>query len=207
MKKKPKNKTYSFSDKKIGAQTTGFEQGEIFPQVVPACFTDEELEQLMQVVIAEGQPATVSRGANKSNTEFRRSDVAWLNDDKYSWVYDRIWEIVTQVNKKYRFHLKEFHDPIQIAAYPHTEEGFYCWHLDISPLNMRRKLSITMPLNSPSEYEGGDLEISFGKEPWRAPQGKGNVIVFPSFALHRVSPVTKGTRYSLVAWVGGSDFR
>ena len=64
-----------------------------------------------------------------------------------------------------------------------------------------------MQLSSPDEYEGGDLEINIGSTPLKVKKQKGHIAIFPSFLLHRVSPVTKGLRKSLVWWVGGSQFR
>ena len=68
-----------------------------------------------------------------------------------------------------------------------------------------RKISISVLLNDPAEYEGGDLEISTGTTNRLAARNKGAVILFPSYALHRVLPITKGTRYSLVAWIVGNQ--
>jgi PKHD-type hydroxylase len=71
-----------------------------------------------------------------------------------------------------------------------------------------RKVSITVQLSDPSEYEGGDLDIwQGGKEYITAPRGKGTVVIFPSYMMHRVSPVTVGTRRSFVLWLGGEHYR
>ena len=87
--------------------------------------------------------------------------------------------------------------------------GHYGWHMDTgSGILSQRKISITVQLSDPEEYEGGDLELWFGgDEPIQAPKGKGIGVIFPSYMMHRVTPVTKGTRKSLVLWVGGSHYR
>jgi PKHD-type hydroxylase len=57
-------------------------------------------------------------------------------------------------------------------------------------------------------YEGGDLEIWQGGEVRdKTPRGSGIVIIFPSYMMHRVTPVTKGVRRSLVLWVGGEHYK
>ena len=68
---------------------------------------------------------------------------------------------------------------------------------------MPRKLSFTLQLTDPSEYEGGQTMIHNAKEPWAIPQTKGTITFFPSYTLHEVLPVTKGTRKALVGWVHG----
>ena len=70
-----------------------------------------------------------------------------------------------------------------------------------------RKLSLVVQLSDPEDYEGGDLEIYTGHEPLVVKKKKGMTAFFPSYQLHGVTPVTKGTRYSLVVWVHGPAFR
>ena len=71
----------------------------------------------------------------------------------------------------------------------------------------RRKISITVQLSDPSEYEGGDLQIKINAGQSDTPKGLGNVVIFPSYLLHRVTPVTKGLRRSLVLWITGPAFK
>lgn len=86
--------------------------------------------------------------------------------------------------------------------------GHYDWHLDRGGLGIApRKLSAVIQLSDPNEYEGGDLQLYVGSEPTNIKKQKGLVVVFPSFVLHRVTPVTGGTRRSLVAWLSGPKFR
>ena len=71
-----------------------------------------------------------------------------------------------------------------------------------------RKVSITVQLSDTDDYEGGNLEIWSGGDNVKiAPRGRGNVVIFPSYMMHRVTPVTKGTRKSFVLWVGGEHYR
>lgn len=77
-----------------------------------------------------------------------------------------------------------------------------------------RKISLTINLNAPGEYEGGNLMFDFGPNcegeryhECKEIRPQGSIIVFPSFLDHCVTPIEKGTRYSLVLWVLGRPFR
>ena len=70
-----------------------------------------------------------------------------------------------------------------------------------------RKISISIQLSRPEDYDGGDLELMYGTEPQKLDRTRGAFIAFPSFMLHRVTPVTRGTRWSLVAWILGTRWR
>ena len=71
-----------------------------------------------------------------------------------------------------------------------------------------RKVSITVQLSGSDEYEGGELEYwKGGQDIQKAPRGKGVVFIFPSYMMHRVTPVTKGVRRSFVLWVGGGHYK
>ena len=94
----------------------------------------------------------------------------------------------------------------------HKQILHYGWHADIGPgLLSKRKISITVQLSEPDEYEGGDMEVFKGgsmKGPFdQAPRKAGCVFIFPSFMMHRVAPVTKGTRKSFVLWLGGNHYK
>ena len=69
-----------------------------------------------------------------------------------------------------------------------------------------RKLSMSCLLTDPSEFEGGNLQVQTSDTPYDVKLEKGDIVIFPSYVLHRVSPVTKGVRHSLVAWANGSAF-
>ena len=139
----------------------------------------------------------------------RKSDIAWITEQ---WVYDLIWPYMLNANEKggWKYDIVAA-ESCQVTRY--TKDGFYTWHIDgmgsheeVIDGNVR-KLSITIVLNS--DFEGGDFEMgSYNKELFNIPRlEEGSIIVFPSFMEHRVAPVTKGNRYSLVAWFLGPPFR
>ena len=103
----------------------------------------------------------------------------------------------------WKFELAGFVEEFQYSEY--GPEGHYTWHIDLGkgPSSTRR-LSFSVQLSDPDEYEGGELELHCGGErPIAAPRTFGTAIVFPSFLLHRVAPVRQGLRRSLVGWASG----
>lgn len=135
----------------------------------------------------------------------RRSKNSWFSwSQETDWIYQRLMAFVHDANSvRYGFQLSGFLEDIQITKY---EEGdYYGIHQDHGPGAMsNRKLSIVVQLTDPKEYEGGELElVSAGL----APKEQGTIIIFPAFNPHQVLKLTKGTRYSLVAWIKGEPFR
>jgi PKHD-type hydroxylase len=105
------------------------------------------------------------------------------------------------------FELTGLFEQLQFTVY--EEAGsHYDWHLDkmLSDLPPR-KLSLVLQLSDPEEYTGGDLELFVSSNPIKIERKRGLLTAFPSFTLHRVTPVTSGIRKSLVAWVGGPKFK
>jgi PKHD-type hydroxylase len=180
------------------------------------CFTVDECRQIVRLGEAqEDQDATVNQdytidepGISEDSIvleSVRKSRVTWLYRELRSkWIFDRIDDVVREVNQTYRFDLSGY-NLIQIARY--SEGNYYDWHLDIGKKSSStRKLSITVQLSDPADYDGGELELfSFTRK--KPTRNIGSIIVFPSFLTHRVAPVTRGVRWSLVAWVNGPPFR
>ena len=129
------------------------------------------------------------------------------NTEANKWIYDRLAMLCMQTNaEKYGFDLQGFYQELQLTRY--SEGNFFNWHLDFGAGEISaRKLSITVQLSDPDEYEGGDLQFMINDKTVNAPRTQGTVIVFPSFIMHRVTPVTKGTRQSIVGWVSGHPYR
>jgi len=165
-------------------------------------FTDEEREK------------GTKRNWEKKN-DLRTSDIKWISDqDKITVVMNILSPYLVNANEKagWKFNISQMQQP-QVTRYKEGE--FYTWHRDggsdhlFNSSNWVRKLSMTVCLND--DYEGGELQMcSYGKTEHtvEAPlQGKGTIIVFPSFVEHQVAPVTKGIRYSLVAWFTGPPFK
>jgi PKHD-type hydroxylase len=141
----------------------------------------------------------------------RRADIAWLDDlPEGGWVMDRLLGLVARANREsFGFDLTEFSESAQIARYGAERQGHFDWHSDIGkgPLAARRKLTVVVQLSDPADYAGGVLEVRPDSNIQAAPRDQGMAVIFPSFVLHRVTPVTAGTRWSLTLWAHGPAFR
>ena len=129
------------------------------------------------------------------NVGARSSEIRWINpnDGQSRFVTDTLWYYANEANTA-------------------EQKGKYDWHCDTfwaNPTAFDRKLSIVIQLSDPSDYEGGDFEIDsqYAQVPADQIRAKGSVLVFPSFLNHRVTPITKGERRSLVSWIQGPKFR
>jgi PKHD-type hydroxylase len=156
----------------------------------------------------------------------RNSDLVWLND---TWIYKEIHPFVHEANQKAGWNFEwDRSESCQFTKYKQGQ--YYDWHCDGwdkpyqrkegDPDNGKiRKLSMTCQLTDGSEYKGGELEFDFRNyDPHMRDESKhkiqckeilpkGSIVVFPSFLWHRVKPVKKGTRYSLVVWHLGYPFK
>ena len=138
----------------------------------------------------------------------RKSDICWISDKNIKQqIIDYYW--AANETEQWNFDIKDIED-IQIARY--RKGDHYNWHVDGNGINSIpnsaghvRKISMSIMLND--DYTGGELEIKEDGGGSEMPNTIGTIIVFPSYSLHRVKPVKKGTRYSLVAWLGGPKFR
>jgi len=152
----------------------------------------------------------VINGSSHDLEEYRKSEIKWLpqHQDECRWLYEKFVSMVTEANRSlWNFELTGIFDDLQYTVY-HEGGGHYDWHMDIgNGIFSRRKVSITVQLSDPDEYEGGDFEFLLGKDITKLPRKKGCAIIFPSFFLHRVAPVTKGVRKSLVLWIAGQPYR
>lgn len=141
----------------------------------------------------------------------RRADLVWLDDlPDAAFAMDILVGAVAQANRDaFGFDLADFAESAQIARYTAGRQGHFGWHSDIGKgaLAARRKLTVVVQLSDPADYDGGALELWPDATPRAAAAERGSATVFPSFVLHRVTPVTRGTRHSLTLWAHGPAFR
>lgn len=145
----------------------------------------------------------------KVETEFRSCKTAWVPyDDEHAWLYGRLYELVTLVNEEaYFFNPIDFVEPIMYCEY--DVDDHYGWHTDLAshPPFSSRKLAITVQLSDSDDYRGGTLEFAITPEStYPVSRAKGSVLIYPTYIAHRIQPITKGKRKSLVFWVGGTSF-
>jgi PKHD-type hydroxylase len=141
-------------------------------------------------------------------SNYRSSKIKWCpQTQNWEWVYDKLAAMIKEANEMlWGFDLYHMRELIQYTEY-NGNGSQYDWHMDCGlGIQNQRKVSVTVQLSSPDDYEGGDLEFNLGQI-LRAPKLQGCAVIFPSFFLHRVTPVTKGTRKSFVLWVGGEPYK
>lgn len=172
-------------------------------------FTDEEIEWILNycpnIPETHGEVGEIDGEV----ADVRTSSIRWIPINKDTlFIYERILSMVKEANDEiWDFNIHSLSEEIQFTEYYGSENGHYSWHLDIGPKINYRKISITIQLSDEDEYEGGELELLKGHDSVVIPKEKGMATLFPSYVLHRVRPVTKGIRRSLVLWVSGPSFR
>jgi PKHD-type hydroxylase len=175
--------------------------------------TQEEIEKVFSLVEKLPYNDALVAGEGKSNKEIRSSNVKWIpKHDGFGWLYFKLMELASEANKNiWNFDLYSVIDNIQYTEYHATQEGHYGWHQDIGNGSMsKRKVSMVVQLSDPSEYEGGELQYFKGGNPENSEsimKMKGLTVVFPSYMMHRVTPITQGVRKSLVLWLGGEHYK
>jgi PKHD-type hydroxylase len=173
-------------------------------------FTVEELDTLERycdgLVLTRGHLAGLSQGSY--DDVIRITQIASIKQKpEIMWFYERLADIVRGLNSRsYRFDLRGFSEAPQYMVYRDHEGGHFDWHMDIGP-QPPRKFSLTIQLSDPSHYEGCELQFNTGTIIASAPKNRGVAIGFPSYMIHRVTPITAGTRKAIVAWVTGPDFK
>ena len=198
----------------------------VYDKVIPEHICDKIIK------IGSNQKSGLGLTANKTFQEhkedgiselmkYRNSDVTWLNEN---WIYKEISCVIKKANIDADWNYDwDAMEPNQFTKYKLNQ--YYNWHIDSQEKifdcpenkvlhNKIRKLSMSLILSHPEEYEGGDFEFDFSnvelgtiRHNLKELTGKGSMVVFRSDTYHRVTPVTKGTRYSLVVWCVGKPFR
>lgn len=177
---------------------------------VSDAFSDAECARILDAVAAApARDAGLVRQARDHN--LRRADLVWLDAvADTDWVMGRVIDLVRRVNRDvFDFEISEFAESAQVARYGAEREGHFDWHSDIGEgrLAARRKLTIVVQLSDPAAYAGGALQTMPGAGVLEADRRRGSAVLFPSFVLHRVTPVSEGVRHSLTVWCHGAPFR
>ena len=157
------------------------------------------------------ETATISdKGKDNQITDVRRSKIHWMDNPEFERVlvpiYEELATKVREINDVYWRYAINGWEAFQYTEYDESYKGHYDWHSDIGPKcvfeDQTRKISFSLGLNDADEYEGGELELKLGSYDRENVYklSKGEVLVFPSHILHKVTPVTKGFRKVIVGW-------
>jgi PKHD-type hydroxylase len=178
---------------------------------IPKLIGDDILERVEEYVSRKDLEQAATVGGEGS--DIRRSEICWLVDTDYrdliTPVYDEISRIVRDVNDDlWGYNIRGW-EGLQYSKYDSEYKGHYDWHMDISPRQLeglQRKVSFSIGL-SKDYYEGGEFEFMISRDTQHSFKlSRGDMLVFPSFLLHRVTPVTSGIRNALVGWGLGTNF-
>jgi len=167
-------------------------------------FSKEECQTIINIAKNKG----LITGATVGKSNIRDSKISWLYPcDNMEWVYRRVTDVVLNLNERFfKFDLFGISEGFQFTSYE-APSGKYGKHVDRGLNITVRKLSISIQLTNPEEYEGGELYLYEDDKPIPMDKSQGTLIVFPSYVVHEVMPVTKGLRNSLVTWVTGKQFK
>ena len=158
------------------------------------------------IALGEARAAVAAALERGHAVEYRASTIRWIEpDDDAQWLYHRLGILFREVNRSFCFDLVGLAEALQYTVYGPGDK--FDWHIDLGAGTISgRKLSVSILLSADAEYEGGGLEfLNAGGD--RSGLGIGTAIFFPSNMAHRVAPVIRGTRRSLVAWGYGPTFR
>ena len=174
-------------------------------------FTPQECETIIQLgELAAFRKASIGT-EDLVNSEIRNTEVAWIKpaNDTY-WIFDRLNDLCGKINfDKFQMALDRF-DGFQYSKY--EVDGHYDWHIDTinsPPGGLFRKLSFVVMLTENDSYEGGTLLMNCGGDANGASPirlQRGQVVAFYSHIPHKVEPVTRGVRVTLVTWALGPKF-
>jgi len=167
-------------------------------------FTTKECEKIVKIAKNKG----LIKGITQDKTDIRSSKITWLySTDDLEWAFIRIKDIVLNLNNRFfNFDIFGLNEGLQFTNYK-APSNKYGKHIDRSLDCVIRKLSLSIQLTNPEEYEGGELILYEDEKGTEMKKEQGYLVLFPSFTLHEVKLITKGERNSLVSWVSGKQFK
>lgn len=188
---------------------------QLSPNLPYACWEGAFTEGEMDRIEAHGDSLTHEKAAlfgrdiSEEYGKIRITRTAWIEPSpETKWIYDRIQAVIRALNKRvWEFDISGFSENFQYTVYEGSEGGHYDWHVDRGGLGERRKLSASLQLTDTSRYDGCDLQFHAANHIDTAPRRRGALIAFPSYVLHRVTPITRGVRKAIVVWTTGPKFR
>ena len=181
--------------------------------VIPQIFSPQECQKIISLSDAYPlQPGVVWNGAEFVEEPHRRRMLTshLERTPDAAWIHERMDIVFAKTADYWGFDVRETVEPLKYLVY-HPGDHFSQWHIDVGDgYASRRKLTMSIELSPPHEYEGGRVELFPGREQAdadTAPLAAGTATIFPSYWYHRVTPVTRGVRRAILNWVSGPPFR
>ena len=184
----------------------------VFPRAIVPDVCERIIKDCQQNILKKATVYDYDKASSLDDPEIRKTSIHFITD-KENKINNLVWGFLREANKiQFNYDL-EYFQPIQFGEYKNG--GFYGWHQDQSNIdssNEIRKLSLTLVLSDPDTFEGGELQFYNGDRPMEDKvkndiRSQGTVIVFDSRDWHRITPVNKGVRYSIVCWTVGPNFK
>jgi len=173
-------------------------------------FSNYEIEKIISICNKLPTKEATLSSDNKIDKTYRESTISWIPvNSQTNWIYQRFSEYINKANESFfQYNLTKI-EKLQFTRYYGNQKGFYAPHIDsnFGHFYENRKLTFVMQLTDPSEYEGGTLKLYLGRDGDSIPKEKGLITFFPSHILHECTPVTSGTRCTLVGWIHGPKFK
>jgi len=165
-------------------------------------WTSDKCDQIVERVRKTSGHPVLSSVAGKPpalDTSIRQANMYNLGDQG---LVDEVSKAIVS-NNRWNFEIEKGLPSIEVLHY--VEGGFQSAHTDWGGTHNKRKLSFSIQLSAPQSYEGGELVLFDGPNPWMADTTQGSITLFPSWTLHSVQEITSGERWSAVGWVLGED--
>ncbi len=182
----------------------------------PEVFSKEQCEEIVDSIYKLPEPEQYGGVLSKNplDLEYRRNKIKWVDANKYTQfkpLVNELWEFINVVNEQVFEVDVNLLGPLQFTEYVASEFSEYKSHKDITWLSRstHRKISLVLQLTDSNDYDGGDLilEDAYEKPDLSVIRKQGSLIAFSSYVMHKVTPVTRGKRNSIVAWFEGPHFR
>ena len=202
-----------FTNEKVPEEKVGFLNPDFGSIMISQLLSDKQCDLLVKslddTLWQEGKIQGGFASDNTIKTEKIRSvKQQGLPMNVEGWPHKLIDNFAKQVNtQKTKFNILGFFNNDLPVVAKYEPGDYYDWHIDCGRDSSNRKLSFTINLTDPKDYDGGDIEflgVTTNKEAIRK---KGAITIFPSFLTHRVTKIERGKRLAIVGWIHGDTFK
>jgi PKHD-type hydroxylase len=172
-------------------------------QTYKARFTDSECKEIID--LHTRSHLVHGKILGTGNQTLRDSDIFWIpRTTDTDWLFSRLSDLVSLYNQRYGFELADDMGQAQLTRYRPGQH--YEWHMDLgSGQPSLRKVTAVVELTCKQSIQGGGIEIFYGQSVGnKVDLDAGDVVLFPSFVMHRAVMVENGCRWSLVLWLNGT---